>query len=74
MIPKKRGNPNWGKPMMNTLPPVLEFERVAREFKLSPDQYQHSTRLREWASVHRKSNYIPEVLLKAWGFEIESSL
>ena len=74
MIPKKRGNPNWGKPMMNTLPPVLEFERVAREFKLSPDQYQHSTRLREWASVHRKSKYIPEVLLKAWGFEIESSL
>lgn len=71
---KRRGNPNWGKPQMNTPPPILEFERVTREFKLQPDQYVRSTRLREWASHNKNSKYIPESLLEAWGFEIESVL
>jgi hypothetical protein len=73
---KRRGNPNWGKP--DLLGPVtatiVEFERVTREFKLRPDQYIRSTRLREWARHNKNSKYIPEPLLEAWGFEIESPL
>jgi hypothetical protein len=70
---KKRGNPNWGKPQMSVSPVIIiEFERIAREFKLQPDQYVRSVRLREWASRNKNSKYIPEALLEAWGFEIES--
>jgi hypothetical protein len=73
---KRRGNPNWGKPEMNipTTPTVTEFEQVTREFDLQPDQYIRSTQLREWASRNRNSKFIPEALLEAWGFEVESSL
>jgi hypothetical protein len=73
---KRRGNPNWGKPDMNVpiIPTITEFDRVTREFKLQPDQYITSTRLREWASRNKNSKFIPEPLLEAWGFEVESSL
>ena len=48
---KRRGNPNWGKPepIGPITPTITEFEQVVREYKLSPDQYLRSTRLREWA-------------------------
>jgi hypothetical protein len=55
-------------------PTITEFEQVVREFKLQPDQYLRSTRLREWARRNKNSKYIPEPLLEAWGFEIESTL
>jgi len=73
---KRRGNPNWGKPepIGPIVPTITEFEQVVREYKLSPDQYLRSTRLREWARRNKNSKYIPEPLLEAWGFEIESTL
>ena len=73
---KRRGNPNWGKPEPSgpMIPTITEFERVTNEFNLQPDQYIISTRLREWASRNKNSKYIPEPLLEAWGFEVESSL
>ena len=48
--------------------------QIVKEFKLTPDQYIRSTRLREWARRNKNSKYIPEALLEAWGFEIESTL
>jgi hypothetical protein len=73
---KRRGNPNWGKPepIGPVVPTVTSFEQVVKEYKLTPDQYIRSTRLREWARRNKNSKYIPEALLEAWGFEIESSL
>jgi hypothetical protein len=73
---KRRGNPNWGKPepIGPVVPTVTSFEQVVKEFKLTPDQYLRSTRLREWARRNKNSKYIPEGLLEAWGFEIESTL
>ena len=72
----RRGNPNWGKPepIGPITPTITEFEQVVHEYKLSPDQYLRSTRLREWARRNKNSKYIPEPLLEAWGFEIESTL
>ncbi len=69
---KRRGNPNWGKPepIGPVVPTVTSFEQVVKEFKLTPDQYVRSTRLREWARRNKNSKYIPEALLEAWGFEI----
>src|SRR6266702_3930369 len=73
---KRRGNPNWGKPepIGPVTPTVTSFEQVVKEYKLTPDQYIRSTRLREWARRNKNSKYIPEALLEAWGFEIESTL
>ena len=73
---RQRGNPNWGKPLLIGLvvPTITEFEQVTKEFKLQPDQYIRSARLREWARKNKNSKYIPEALLEAWGFEVESML
>jgi len=73
---KRRGNPNWGKPepIGPVVPTITSFEQVVKEYKLTPDQYVRSSRLREWARRNKNSKYIPEALLEAWGFEIESSL
>ena len=63
---KRRGNPNWGKPepIGPIVPTITEFEQVVKEFKLAPDQYIRSTRLREWARKNKNSKYIPEPLLE----------
>jgi hypothetical protein len=73
---KRHGNPNWGKPepLGPLTPPITEFAQIVREFDLRPDQYICSTRLRDWACRNKNSKYIPESLLKAWGFEIQSTL
>jgi len=69
----RRGNPNWGKlvPSGPVVPTVSSFEEAVKELKLQPDQYVHSTRLREWAERNRNSKFIPESLLQAWGFETD---
>lgn len=68
---QQRGNPNWGKPEPFGLfvPATTEFEQKAREFKLKPDQYLSSELLHGWVERNRNSKYVPESLLKAWGFD-----
>jgi hypothetical protein len=67
----RRGNPNWGKavPYGPVVPTLTSFEEAVKQLKLQPDQYVHSTRLREWARRNKDSKFIPESLLQAWGFE-----
>ncbi len=69
----RKGNPNWGQPMPSgpVLATATSFEEAVKRLKLRPDQYVHSTRLREWARLNRNSKFIPESLLQAWGFEIK---
>jgi hypothetical protein len=73
-VAKRRGNPNWGKPepIGIFVPTITEFEQVTEEFKLQPSQYIRSTRLRDWARKNKNNKYVPESLLQAWGFEVES--
>ena len=72
----RRGNPNWGKPLPfgPVVPTVASFEEAVKKLKLQPDQYLHSTRLREWARRNKNSKFILESLLKAWGFETDQFL
>ena len=72
----RKGNPNWGKPVPSgpVLPMATSFEEAVKKLKLRPDQYVHSTRLREWARQNRNSKFIPESLLQAWGFETDQFL
>ena len=63
---KRRGNPNWGKPepIGPVVPTITEFEQVVKEFKLQPDQYIRSTRLREWARKNKNSKTSPSLFWK----------
>ena len=68
----QRGTPNSnGHGALNT--PALSassFERVVDSLKLSPDQYQSSTELREWVLRNKDHKYVPPDLLKAFGFQV----
>ena len=67
---KRRGNPNWGKPepIGPIVPTITEFEQVVREYKLAPDQYLRSTRLREWARRNKNSKVHPGTFVGSMGF------
>jgi hypothetical protein len=72
---KKRGNPNWGKPDMHAAPIVpTSFEEVVKKLRLSPAEYEGSLPLKEWARNNKDQKYIPDDLLKLWGFEVKGDL
>jgi hypothetical protein len=72
---KKRGNPNWGKPDMQAAPVVpTSFEEVVKKLRLSPADYEGSLTLKEWVRKHKDQKYIPDDLLKLWGFEVKGDL
>jgi hypothetical protein len=70
---RKAGNPNWGKPEVNAVPTITEFEKMVLELNLTPDQFVASLPLREWVAKNKNVRYVPEPLLEAWGFGIDSS-
>lgn len=69
---RKRGNPNWGQPAAPIanlcLAGETEFEKFVAELKLEPEQWPRSTRLRRWVQDNMSRRYVPEQLLKAYGF------
>ncbi len=72
---RKRGNPNWGKPDMQAAPVVpTSFEEVVRKLWLSPADYEGSLQLKEWVRKNKDQKYIPDDLLKLWGFEVKGDL
>jgi hypothetical protein len=68
------GDPDFGEQAIVVPPTLTEFERIIQRFNLQPDQYSRSTQLREWANRNKNSKYIPESLLKTWGFDVEWTL
>jgi hypothetical protein len=72
---KKRGNPNWGKPDIQAAPLVpTSFEGIVKKLRLSPADYEGSIQLKEWARKNKDQRYIPDDLLKLWGFEVTGDL
>jgi hypothetical protein len=69
--PRRRGNPNWGRPM--PLAPALatEFELQVRHLHLTPEMYISSIELREWCKENRNRIYIPEWLLEEWDLTVD---
>ena len=69
---KKRGNPNWGKPEVNTVPYVgaSSFEDVVKKLRLSPTEYESSIQLKDWVRKNKDHKYVPSALLQAWGLEV----
>jgi hypothetical protein len=68
----QRGTPNSSRPGTASAPAFSEssFDRVVDSLKLSPDQYQSSTELREWVLRNKDHKYVPPDLLKAFGFQV----
>ena len=68
---RKRGNPNWGRP----IPPVpalpTEFELRARHLHLTARMYSSSFELRAWCERNRNRLYVPECLLEERGITVD---
>jgi hypothetical protein len=73
-VAKKRGNPNWGKPEVNTAPytGMSSFEEVVKTLRLSPSEYEGSTHLQDWARKNKDQKYVPSNLLQAWGLDVKA--
>ena len=68
---RKRGNPNWGRP----IPPArflpTEFEIQVRQLRLTVQTYASSAELRSWCERNKNRVYIPEWLLEAWDIPVD---
>lgn len=68
---RKRGNPNWGRPMPPVPALATEFELRARHLQLTRRMYTSSRELRGWCERNRNRVYIPEWLLEEWGITVD---
>jgi hypothetical protein len=72
-VAKKRGNPNWGKPVVTSAPytGASSFEEVVRRLRLSPAEYEGSLQLKDWVQKNKDQKYVPLSLLQAWGVGVK---
>ena len=68
---RKRGNPNWGRPIPPAPALATEFELRVRQLQLTAQTYTSSRELRAWCEQNRNRVYIPEWLLKEWGITVD---
>jgi hypothetical protein len=72
VMPRKRGNPNWGKPFQAGPLLATEFEIQVRHLRLTAETCASSAELRSWCEHNRNRCYIPEWLLKKWGIAVDA--
>jgi hypothetical protein len=70
---RKRGNPNWGRPIPPAPALATEFEKRASQLRLTPDGYAASRELRLWCELNRNRIYVPEWLLREWGIDVDAT-
>jgi len=68
---RKRGNPNWGRPIAPSLALPTEFEMRVRQLQLTTEMYIWSCDLRAWCEQNRNRLYVPEWLLEEWGITVD---
>ena len=71
LFTRKRGNPNWGRPIPPAPTLATEFELQTRHLQLTPEMYTSSAKLRAWCERNRNRVYIPEWLLEEWGITVD---
>jgi hypothetical protein len=69
----RRGNPNWGKPMLPASVLATEFDLQVRNLGLIQSKYVSSIELWRWCDRNRNRVYIPEWLLAEWGMKVEDT-
>jgi len=68
---RKRGNPNWGRPIPPAPAVATEFELQVRRLQLTTEMYASSAVLRTWCRQNRNRVYIPEWLLAEWRITVD---
>ena len=69
---RRRGNPNWGRPVPPAPAVPTEFELRVRRLQLTPEMYTSSRELHAWCKHNRNRIYIPEWLLAEWGITVDA--
>jgi len=72
VITRKRGNPNWCRPMRPAPALATAFEIEVKQLHLMPEAYVFSDQLRSWCERNRNRFYIPEWLLDEWGILVDA--
>ena len=67
----KRGNPDWGKPLLPIPSLVTEFETQIACLGLKTPQYVGSRELKLWYHRNRNRVYVPEWLLAEWEMNVD---
>jgi hypothetical protein len=73
-MPRKRGNPNWGKPPLPVLAFPTAFDEQARKLGLNEQNCVASEELRRWCERNKDRCYIPEWLLKRWQISVDPNV
>jgi hypothetical protein len=70
-LTRKRGNPNWGRPIPSAPALPTEFELQVGQLQLRAGMYTSSGELRAWCEQNRNRCYVPEWLLKEWDITVD---
>jgi len=68
----KRGNRNWGKPLLPIPALLTEFDIEVARLRLKRQDYVASMPLKRWCDRNRNRVYVPEWLLVEWGMKVET--
>jgi hypothetical protein len=71
VLTRKRGNPNWGRPIPFIPALPTEFELQVRQLQITAEMYSSSAELHTWCEQNRNRVYIPEWLLEEWGITVD---
>jgi hypothetical protein len=74
VVHRKRGNPNWGRPIPPAPVLATEFEVQVRKLRLTVERYASSRELRAWCEQNRNRYYIPEWLLDEWDISVDADI
>jgi len=73
-VTRKRGNPNWGKPIPFAPALPTEFELRVTQLHLTAKTYTSSSELRTWCEQNGNHRYVPEWLLEEWNITVDPSM
>src|SRR5262249_10137351 len=73
MVHRKRGNPNWGNPLISPPAMATKFEDVAFRLGLTKENYSSSSQLRIWCQHNSNRYYVPVWLLKEWASSLRQT-
>jgi len=71
MMSRRRGNPEWGRPMPQAPATPSEFETVVKRLGLAPENYASSFALKDWCERNRNRCFVPEWLLEQWRIAVD---
>ena len=69
---RKRGNPNWGRPIPPAPAVATEFELRVKYLRLTAEMYTSSAELHAWCEQNRNRRYVPEWLLAEWCITVDT--